>query len=121
MKVGIFYFSGTGNTELTVKKWKSEADNLGVELSLFKMEENKEEEIDLSSYDKVGFAYPIHGFNAPKIVLTFAKKIKKIPEKKKNVFIIMVSGEYMNLNHSSDLKLGSILKRRNFLIESEYH
>lgn len=121
MKVGIFYFSGTGNTELTVKKWKNEADNLGVELSLFKMEENKEEEIDLSSYDKVGFAYPIHGFNAPKIVLTFAKKIKKIPEKKKNIFIIMVSGEYMNLNHSSDLKLGSILKRRNFLIESEYH
>lgn len=121
MKVAIYYFSGSGNTEITVKKWKTEAEKNNVELNLFRIEDIKEEEVDVSSYDKIGIAYPIHAFNAPKNILTFAKRIKPLPEKKKNVFIVMVSGEYMNLNHSSDLKLGSILKKKNLFIDSEYH
>ena len=40
MKVAIYYFSGTGNTELTVKKWQTEANKLGVDCQLFKIEEN---------------------------------------------------------------------------------
>ena len=120
MKVTIFYFSGTGNTELTVKKWQNEASKYGVDVTLFKMEEAPKEEIDVSSYDKVGFAYPIHAFNAPSIVNKFAKKIKKL-NTKKQAFVIMVSGEYMNLNHSSDNKLKRIVKRRNLIIDSEYH
>ena len=120
MKVGIYYFSGTGNTELTVKKWQSEALARGIELDLIKIEEIKEAEVDVSCYDKIGFGYPIHAFNAPRNVLKFAKKIKKI-DQKKPAFVVMVSGEYMNLNHSSHLKLGSILKRKNIFFESEYH
>lgn len=119
MKVAIYYFSGTGNTELTVKKWQSEAKKHNIEVDLFKIEEIKDE-IDVSSYDKIGFGYPIHAFNAPRIVLKFAKKIKAL-EEKKPAFAVMVSGEYMNLNHSSHLKLGSILKRKNIFFESEYH
>lgn len=119
MKVAIYYFSGTGNTELTVNKWQSEAKKHNIEVDLFKIEEIKDE-IDVSSYDKIGFGYPIHAFNAPRIVLKFAKKIKAL-EEKKPAFAVMVSGEYMNLNHSSHLKLGSILKRKNIFFESEYH
>ena len=119
MKVAIYYFSGTGNTELTVKKWQSEAKKHNIEVDLFKIEEIKDE-IDVSSYDKIGFGYPIHAFNAPRIVLKFAKKIKAL-EEKKPAFAVMVSGEYMNLNHSSHLKLGSILKHKNIFFESEYH
>lgn len=120
MKVAIFYFSGTGNTELTVKKWQAESIKLGVDCQLFKIEENPKEEVDVSIYDKIGFAYPIHAFNAPSNVNKFAKHIKKV-EQKKDVFVIMVSGEYMNLNHSSDNKLKRILKRRNLIVNSEYH
>ncbi len=120
MKIGIYYFSGTGNTKLTVTKWQNEAKKYDVDIDLFPIEEINEKEIDVSSYDKVGFAYPIHGFNAPKIVLTFAKKILKA-NKKIPTFVIMVSGEYMTINHSSDLKLISIIKRRNLVVESEYH
>lgn len=119
MKVVIYYFSGTGNTELTVKKWQAEAVSKGIELDLVKIEENKGE-VDVSEYDKIGFGYPIHAFNAPKNILKFAKLIKK-SEQKKPAFAVMVSGEYMNLNHSSHLKLSSILKRKNIFFESEYH
>ena len=120
MKVAIYYFSGTGNTELTCKKWASEAKSRGITIDLFKMEEIQDQEIDLSGYDKVGIGYPIHGFNAPKIVLEFTKKVKP-SEEMKPLFIIMVSGEYMTINHSSALKLESILKKKNFYIESDYH
>ena len=118
MKSIIFYFSGTGNTELVVKKWQSECHSFPLEIK--KIEEVNNETIDLSEYDKIGIAYPIHAFNAPRNVLKFAKKI--VPsEMKKRVYIIMVSGEYMTVNHSSALKLGSILKKRNYFIESDYH
>lgn len=120
MKIAIYYFSGTGNTELTVKKWQSEAAKFDIDISLFKIEDIKDDSVDVSNYDKVGFAYPIHGFNAPKIVLSLAKKIKKV-DKPISTFVIMVSGEYMTINHSSDIKLNSIIKRRNLIIDSEYH
>ena len=120
MKVAIYYFSGTGNTELTVKKWETEAKKNNVELQLFNIEKIKDQEIDVSSYDKIGFGYPIHAFNAPSNVWKFCKRIKKCQEKKP-AFAVMVSGEYMNLNHSSNIKMASILKRRNIYFESEYH
>lgn len=120
MKVAIYYFSGTGNTELTAKKWQSESIKNGIDCELFKIENNQEESIDVSNYDKVGFAYPIHAFNAPSNVNKFVNRIKKLNEKK-SAFVLMVSGEYMNLNHSSDNKMKRILKRRNLIIDSEYH
>ena len=87
---------------------------------MIKFETLNQETIDVSAYDKVGFAYPIHAFNAPKIVWKSATKISKCPIKKP-AFIVMVSGEYMTVNHSSDYKLSRILKRRNIIVESEYH
>lgn len=120
MKIAIYYFSGTGNTELTIKKWASEADKYNIECDIFRFEEITDESIDVNKYDKIGIAYPIHAFNAPRIVLKSAKKISK-SNKSKPFFVIMVSGEYMNLNHSSHSKLKSILKKRNLFLESEYH
>ncbi len=120
MKIAIYYFSGTGNTELTVKKWQAEASKYNIDCQLFKIEENPKEDVDVSSYDKIGIAYPIHAFNAPSNVNKFVSHIKKLDEKK-DAFVIMVSGEYMNLNHSSDNKIRRILKRRNIIVKSEYH
>lgn len=120
MNIAIIYFSGTGNTELVCKKWCDEAQKYNIHCELIKYEDIKEDCIDVSKYDKVGFAYPIHAFNAPRIFWKTCTKIAKLTEKKP-AFIIMVSGEYMNMNHSSDYKVRRILKRRNLVVESEYH
>lgn len=120
MRVAIYYFSGTGNTELVCKKWAEEAEKHNIECDLFKVEDVKEEKVDVSNYDKVGIAYPIHAFNAPRVLWKFTTRIAKLSAKKP-AFIIMVSGEYMTLNHSSDYKVARILKRRNLVIESDYH
>ena len=111
MKIAILYFSGSGNTELVVRKRKEEATLLNNDVDLFRIENNPK--INYENYDKVCFAYPIHAFNAPRIVLRFAKSIKK-QTKKIDYFVIMVSLEYLKLNNSSSSKLNSLLKHRNF-------
>ena len=55
MKIAIYYFSGTGNTALTVNKWAEEAKKYNIECDLFKIEDIKEEKVDVSQYDKSRF------------------------------------------------------------------
>ena len=118
MNIALFYFSGTGNTKLVIDKWKDEANKLDINIDLFSIE--KEEIPSLDNYDKVAFAYPIHAFNAPEIVWRFATKLST-QEKPMPLFLIMVSGEYLTLNHSSGDKLKRVLKKKNYVLENDYH
>ena len=120
MKIVLFYFSGTGNTEIVAKTWKEESEKQNIEFDLVKIEEDNFDFSRLKEYDKIGFAYPIHAFNAPENVWRYALKFPKLDETKK-VFLVMVSGEYMTINHSSGEKLLRILKKRNIFLESDYH
>ena len=118
MKIALFYFSGTNNTKLVILKWQEEAKKHNIDIDLFSIE--KDEMPTLGYYDKIGFAYPIHAFNAPEIVWRFAKKLPRL-NKVTPLFIIMVSGEYMTINNSSASKLNRILKKKNIILESDYH
>ena len=113
------YFTGTGNTYLAVKRYVEVLKELGTSVDVLSLEK-EEGPINVDEYDRVGIAYPIHAFNAPRIVLEKTKLIEKANEAKK-AFTIMVSGEPLNLNHTSSDKLKVILKKRNIFIESEYH
>ena len=114
MNIVLFYFSGTGNTEKAAKKWKESAANFDINIDLVKIEKNDFDFANLDKYDKIGFAYPVHAFNAPENVWKFAKKFPKL-ENQKKVFLVMVSGEYMTINHSSGKKLLRILKKKNIV------
>lgn len=120
MRVALFYFSGTGNTEKTILKWKEASLKEGVSFDIFKIEKDEFDFSKINEYDKIGFAYPIHAFNAPENVWKYAKKFPKL-DKKMPIFIIMVSGEYLTINHSSGKKLLRILKKKNYFLESDYH
>ena len=120
MKIGLFYFSGTGNTEIATKKWKEEIEKYNHEVSIYKIEDGNASSINFSSFDEIGFGYPVHAFNTPKIVIDFVRGIKK-QEMKKICFIYMVSGENLRLNYSSSNRLKRILRRKNICTRSEYH
>lgn len=120
MKVGIFYFTGSGNTELIAKTYKEALNNLNHEVELFRIESLLDKPTDFSTYDKVGIFYPVYGFNAPSIVAKFIKLQKK-QNRIINYFIVMCSGEPLRVNHASIYRVNSILKRRNFLLENTYH
>lgn len=135
MKTAVYYFSGTGNTERVVNAWMAALAAEGVEGEAFRIEsflqqgaadapkteaEKEAAERQMSGYDRIGIAYPIHAFNAPEIVLDFAEALPVFPEKKE-FYLIMVGGEPLRLNDSSDQKLRKILKKKNARVESRWH
>ena len=78
MKNAIIYvFSGTGNTKKACDIYKSEFEKNGVETTLYTVKKGFENLPDPNNFDYVGFAYPIHGFNAPYIMLDLAKLCRK--------------------------------------------
>ena len=121
MKILLIYFSGTGNTKRIAELYKSAFENNGAEVT--QAELPTESEYDVNAYDLIGFGYPIHGFNAPKLILQTCKALPKRDKKKdgvKNAFIFKTSGEPVRMSDVSSLKMRRILKSRGYKVNNEY-
>lgn len=95
-KVAIFYFSGTGNTEFISKLIR---DNMTKNTTdLYRIEDilNNVIEVDLTRYGIIGIGFPSYGFNPPKIVLEFSKKLSKVNYKKVFLFLTCAGPCYLN-------------------------
>lgn len=121
MKNAIIYvFSGTGNTKKACDIYKSEFKKNGVETTLYTVKKGFENLPDPNNFDYVGFAYPIHGFNAPYIMLDLAKALPKA-NGTKQYFVVKTSGEPLKINNVSSIKFNDIMKRKGYVPFSEYH
>lgn len=121
MKNAIIYvFSGTGNTKKACDIYKSEFEKNGVETTLYTVKKGFENLPDPNNFDYVGFAYPIHGFNAPYIMLDLAKALPKA-NGTKQYFVVKTSGEPLKINNVSSIKFNDIMKRKGYVPFSEYH
>ncbi len=118
MKYLGIYFSGTGNTKIVCLKAKQELEDRGH--SLETVDVIKDEVKSLEGYDGLFVFYPIYGFNCPKPVIKYVKKIKKVSNKIPCV-IMKQSGEHLFWNNASSLYLTSLLKRRNIVVHDEFH
>lgn len=120
MKYLIFVFSGTGNTQKIADLYKNEFEMNSIHTDIVEIKgDSTAIPDDIDKYDKVGIAYPIHAFNAPLIVLNFAKKLPKVTLKP--LFIIKTSGEPLKLNNISSIKLKRIMRRKGYALYNEYH
>lgn len=118
MNCAIFYFSGTNNTKMVCQKSMEEFNKNNIECNIYDI--CKTDITDLSAYDFVGFAYPIHGFNAPYVMYDFIKKLKKCDNKK--FFILKTSGEPVKMNNASSYKIRHLLKKKGINnLTNEYH
>jgi len=72
-RLAIFYFSGTGNTQLLAEQYAASFRHLDVAVDLIKIEDYTRTRTspEINGYDAVGLGYPIHAFNAPRIVYEF--------------------------------------------------
>lgn len=127
MKIAICYFSGTGNTQKVVNEYVAclqanghEAEALAIDLHIVDGKLSNQLTNMLANVDMLGVGYPVHAFNAPSIVLKFAKLLPKRATKT-CAFILNTSGEPLKLNNVSSLKVQSLLKRRNYVVGNEYH
>ena len=109
-KLCLYFFSGTGMTKYVVDKFVNEFEQNGAIVDSFRIEEPDAHKNSLSEYDVLGIAYPIHSFNAPKIVIDF---VKQLPNSNgMNTFIIHTAGEENMINYaSSDLLIKKLNKR----------
>ena len=118
MNVLLVYFTGTYNTRFLVSKAEERFVNLGA--SVKKIEINKDSPIEeISSYDYIGFSYPIYGFNAPSCFVKYIKKMKFKPQQR--FFIFKNSGETMALNNASSRKIFRLMKKNKGIFLGEYH
>ncbi len=115
MKAALIFFSGTGNTKRTLEFAKT---NLPFECDTFDV--IKDDVVNMANYDYLMIFYPIYGFNAPKPIIDYVKRIKKI-EQNRPCLVMKNSGEHLFWNNGSSLHLRNILKRRNITLVSEYH
>jgi len=81
-------------------------------LDVFPIEDVQAKSISLIPYDGVGIAYPVHAFNAPKIVVDFARQLPDVAGI--NTFVISTAGDPHPLNLASSNLLMKTLCKKGF-------
>ena len=126
MKKAVLYvFSGTGNTALVAELYKKYLTDY--ETTIYKLHCSKENGYtaypDPKDFDLVGLGYPVHGFNAPKVMNDFTRLLPKFDEKqgKKKTFIFKTSGEGLRLNNYSSQKIIHRLEKKGYEFITERH
>lgn len=118
MKFLGIYFTGTGNTKIVCLKAKEELEKRGHSLETVDVIDGEVKNVE--EYDGLFLFYPVYGFNCPKPVIQYVKKIKKC-SKEIPCYILKQSGERLFWNNASSLYLTSLLKRRNIKVKFENH
>jgi len=127
-KAVLYVFSGTGNTQRICGLYADALKKNGVGVTVHKITSDFSDIPDPALFDYVGIGYPIHAFNAPEIMIDFAKALpyydfpeSLITAQRKNYFIFKTSGEPLAYNNASSGKLACVLKRKGYRLTNEYH
>lgn len=120
MKSAIIYlFSATGNTEKVSQLFREEMLKYGYETVIHPVEAGVDGDSMPDRFDRICFAYPVHGFNAPLIMTGFAETL---PEANgKEYYIIKTSGEPAPANRASSSQLNAILQKKGYVMMDEFH
>lgn len=110
----IYYFSGTGNTELVANMIKERFVNYKYKVSLLRIEDvlKKNLKIEIESYDLVGIGCQVIGFGVPNIVHDFIKCLPKAQNKK--VFFFRTSGGIAPINYNASKPIIRKLSRKGY-------
>lgn len=114
MRVSICYFSATGNTRRIVDAYAQTWTQAGWQVTLCDIERGQMP----AEHDALAIAYPVHAFNAPQIVLRYARRLQSVDGKK--LIIFKTSGEPLALNDISSAKLIAILRGKGYSHAGEY-
>ncbi len=119
MKAAIFYFSGTGNTELVAKMLCEEFTQRQYATDLIRMEDilKQKMKIDMTQYDLVGIGSQVIGFAAPSLVYRFIRSLPKTKGTK--TFVFRTAGGVAPVNYNASKPMIRMLKRKGYDIFHE--
>lgn len=112
--VVIYYFSGTGNTELVANMFKEEFPKHEYNVNLIKIEDvlKNNLSIDINKYDLIGIGSQVIGYGSPSIVHKF---IQRLPEvKAKKVFIFRTAGGVAPINYNVSKSIIRVLRKKGY-------
>lgn len=118
--IGIFYFSGTGNTELVAKIMKERFLELGCSVDLVRMEDTLKLglHVDPDQYDLIGIGCQVIGFDVPKLARDFIRNLPK-SEERKNVFIFRTAGGVAPVNYNASKGIIRTLTKKGYSVGYE--
>ena len=118
-RVIIFYFSGTGHTQIVAEMLAAALHDQGVHVDCFRIDRClREGDLpDISGYDAVGIGYPIYAFNVPRTVEDFVRMLPKSTGKP--VFVFKTAGEPFLFNKPSSYFIHGQLRRRGYDLRYE--
>jgi len=116
--IGIFYFSGTGNTRLVAHLFEEELERRDVEVDVLAIEDILQENRvpDVEKYDMIGIGYTVHALNAPRIVFDFLNRLPAVTQK--NVFLFKCPGDPLMQGGSTSM-LRNRLQSRGYAVFHE--
>ena len=126
MKAILYYYSGTGNTELVAKLYKKYFENYDVDLYRIHKLEGDETFPDPNNYDLIGIGFPIYGFNSPEPAYKFAKLLpaiegENLANRKKKAFVFRTSGEGLGVNNFAAQKIISVMSKKGYDFQTDWH
>ncbi|OHD56443.1 MAG: hypothetical protein A2Y33_15760 [Spirochaetes bacterium GWF1_51_8] len=111
MKIGIYVFSGTGNTRFSAELMKKEFEKQGCTVDLFNIEDFSRKGLIPSpaEYDIAGFGYPVHAWNAPRNFFEFIGTLP--PGGGKKSFVFKSAGDPLLDGGATSMVRARLLKR----------
>ncbi|MCL2185848.1 MAG: flavodoxin domain-containing protein [Treponema sp.] len=83
----MLFFSGTGNSKYIAELFCRKINTIPVS-QCYSIEENVDFGKLISSYETIGFCYPIYGSRVPRIMREFAGKYIEFLKDKKNYYFL---------------------------------
>ncbi len=117
--IGIYYFSGTGNTKIAAGRFRDEFVKSGCKVDVIRIEDvlKNRSAIEPEKYDILGIGSQIIGFGTPNIVREF---VKLLPEGNgKKVFIFRTAGGVAPVNYNASKPLIRRLSRKGYKVFHE--
>lgn len=120
-KCQIYLFTGTGNT-LRVAEYYKQYLSKEYDVSIYQVRYPLNTVPNPNEAELIGFGYPIHAFNTPKVFIKFVKALPAITEAvPRKTFIFETSGEGLHANDASSDMLKSILHRKQYDVLTDRH
>ncbi len=119
MNIGIFYFSGTGNTKICAELFGDNFKKNNHHVTLIKIEEitKKIIKLKIENFDLIGIGHPVYAMNAPKIIKDFVKMIPYSKDKK--VFIFKTAADFILINNGASKAIIKKIEKKGYNVIHE--
>lgn len=117
--IGIFYFSGSGNTELVADIIRDKFAELGCTVDLIRMEDIIKAglHLDPDQYDYLGIGCQVIGFGVPRLAMEFIRDLPNSDGKK--TFLFRTAGGAAPVNDNASKPIIRSLLKKGYKVEYE--